>query len=98
MQHCRIRLFPSYFLYFYLMNLQILLFGITTDLLGTNSITIQIENNISVAQFKQALVAQYPKLETLSSYAIAVNETYANDDLILQENDVIAIIPPVSGG
>ena len=80
------------------MNLQVLLFGITTDLLDTNSITIQIENNISVAQFKQALVVQYPKLETLNSYAIAVNETYANDDLILQENDVIAIIPPVSGG
>jgi molybdopterin converting factor small subunit len=34
----------------------------------------------------------------MSSYAIAINESYATDDMLIQENDVVAIIPPVSGG
>jgi len=44
------------------------------------------------------LVEKYPKLDKLNSYAIAVNESYAEDEVILKEGDVVAIIPPVSGG
>ena len=39
-----------------------------------------------------------PALKKLKSYAVAVNEEYATDDVILKPNDVVAIIPPVSGG
>ena len=34
----------------------------------------------------------------MSAYAVAINESYVTDETIIQENDVIAIIPPVSGG
>ena len=44
------------------------------------------------------MVAKYPVLENINSYAIAVNESYASDTDILKENDVVAIIPPVSSG
>ena len=41
---------------------------------------------------------KYPQLENINSYAIAVNESYATDEIVLKENDVVAVIPPVSGG
>jgi molybdopterin converting factor small subunit len=53
---------------------------------------------ISVASVKSELVKQYSQLTHLHTYAIAVNESYASDTTIINENDVIAIIPPVSGG
>ena len=34
----------------------------------------------------------------MDAYAVAVNEAYAEGTLILKEGDVVAIIPPVSGG
>ncbi len=80
------------------MTLQILLFGITTDLLGTSSIELNLSENSTVSDLKFVLVSKHPKLEKLKAYAVAVNETYAEDDIILNPNDVVAIIPPVSGG
>ena len=80
------------------MKINLLLFGITTDLLGESSIELNIERNSSVKSLKSELLSNHPQLENINSYAIAVNESYANDDLILKENDVVAIIPPVSGG
>lgn len=80
------------------MKINVLLFGITTDLLAKNSLEIELKANSSVADFKLELQNQNPQLSELASYAIAVNESYANDELILKEGDIIAIIPPVSGG
>lgn len=80
------------------MKLDILLFGITTDLVGTSSLNMEVPASISVAQFKNEMVTAYPQLKQIHTYAIAVNESYASNDTLLEENDVVAIIPPVSGG
>ena len=80
------------------MKIQILFFGITTDLVGTSSIEIEVTEASTVTNFKHMLKKKYPQLENLDSYAVAVNETYATNELILKELDVVAIIPPVSGG
>lgn len=80
------------------MNLQILLFGITTDLVGETTLSFSLSPSSSVLQLKEQLQNQYPQLSQINSYAIAVNEEYATDETTLKENDVVAIIPPVSGG
>ena len=80
------------------MTLQILLFGITTDLLGTSSIQLKLPENSTIADLKLQLTTTYTSLQKLKSYAVAVNETYALDAVILKPNDIVAIIPPVSGG
>ncbi|MFD2529950.1 MULTISPECIES: MoaD/ThiS family protein [Polaribacter] len=80
------------------MKIKTLFFGITSDLIGENQLDFVIENNLSIKDFKQFLIEKHPSIENINSYAIAVNEEYAEDDLILKENDVVAIIPPVSGG
>lgn len=80
------------------MQLKVLLFGISTDLIGSSSLAFEAQENSSVQSFKNSLQEQYPQLSEINSYAIAVNESYATDNTLLKENDVIAIIPPVSGG
>ena len=80
------------------MKIQILLFGITTDLVGASNIDLEIVEGLTVVSFKGLLKEKYPQLKNIDSYAIAVNESYATDELVLKENDVVAIIPPVSGG
>jgi len=51
-----------------------------------------------VRDFKQLLIDKFPKLSNQNNFSIAVNMEYATDDIMLQENDEIALIPPVSGG
>lgn len=80
------------------MKINVLFFGITTDLVNTSNLVLDIDKTTKVGHFKNLLKNKYPQLENINSYAIAVNEDYADDSLGLKENDVVAIIPPVSGG
>ncbi|WP_275315040.1 MoaD/ThiS family protein [Tenacibaculum bernardetii] len=80
------------------MKINVLLFGIATDLIGSSSLTIELPISCNITSFKELLTKQYPELKQMSSYAIAINESYATDETIIKENDIIAIIPPVSGG
>ncbi|OAD46619.1 molybdopterin converting factor subunit 1 [Polaribacter atrinae] len=80
------------------MKIQVLFFGITTDLVGSSTLELNIVDVATVADFKKSLKEKYHQLENLNSYAIAVNESYAADNLLLKESDVVAVIPPVSGG
>lgn len=81
-----------------MIKIQLLLFGITTDLLATSSLNLELNVDSTVKQLKDHLLNMYPQLENIHSYAIAVNEDYVDNDTVLKENDVVAIIPPVSGG
>ena len=80
------------------MKIKTLFFGITTDLVGTSNLDLELFEASTVLDFKNLLKKNYSQLENLDSYAIAVNESYATDDLTLQKNDIVAVIPPVSGG
>jgi len=81
-----------------MMIIKTLFFGIAKDLIGASELKIDVAENSSVKDFETILKNEFLTLENLNSYAIAVNEAYANDDLILKTGDVVAIIPPVSGG
>lgn len=80
------------------MKITVLFFGITTDLVGKTSQNMELKGASTIADFKKELQVQFSDLKHLNSYAIAVNESYENDEFILHENDIVAIIPPVSGG
>ena len=80
------------------MNITVLFFGITTDLVGENSISYSVENDTTIENLKELLKAEYPNLKNIDDFAVAVNEEYATNEFVLNGNDVVAIIPPVSGG
>lgn len=74
-----------------------LLFGVTKDIIGGSTTSVTLEDS-SVLGLKSKLFDDYPKLKGLNSLLIAVNNEYADDDLIIKSSDEVAIIPPVSGG
>jgi len=80
------------------MKVDILLFGITKDILGDNKYSLELNEGASVGELKALLTKQYPQLEKLKSLLVAVNSEYGQDDLLLKADDEIALIPPVSGG
>ena len=80
------------------MKLNILLFGIARDIIGGPSLALEMEEKTTVDMLMAHLRKTYPDFERLVSLVIAVNSDYAKGDVILKENDEIALIPPVSGG
>jgi molybdopterin converting factor subunit 1 len=80
------------------MKITSLFFGVTADLIGVTELDMELKDFTDVGAFKLVLKEKHPQLKNITSYAIAVNETYAEDILILKEGDVVAVIPPVSGG
>ncbi|WP_299325176.1 MoaD/ThiS family protein [uncultured Maribacter sp.] len=79
--------------------MNVLFFGITKDIVGSSEINFSDEfKPVNVAELKKQLIKSYPEFLKLNSLAVAVNSEYANDDLPLNGNEEIAIIPPVSGG
>jgi molybdopterin synthase sulfur carrier subunit len=79
------------------MKVSILAFGIANEILGTNQLVVDFEGSTS-QDLKNILESQFPRLQQLSSYLIAVNNEYVSDVTEISSNDEIAIIPPVSGG
>ena len=79
------------------MQIEVLFFGITRDLVGQNDLALTVTDAITVAQLKKQLANEYEGLNNYN-YAIAVNEAYAEDNTPLKDADVVALIPPVSGG
>ena len=80
------------------MKLQILAFGIAKDIFSGTTAEVELSTDASAKMLKEQLEEQYPRLKGLSSYAVAVNDEYAEDNTTIKETDEVAIIPPVSGG
>ncbi|WP_297795915.1 MoaD/ThiS family protein [uncultured Eudoraea sp.] len=79
----------------------ILLFGITRDIVGSSTLAMPSSESKqfkTVRDLKSFLGSSYPELKKLSSLAVAVNNHYAADDVLINSADEIALIPPVSGG
>lgn len=80
------------------MDITLKMFGITKDILGKSEDKITLNEKISVGTFLENLKKQYLSLGELSSILVAVNNEYAETDMILAHGDEVALIPPVSGG
>ena len=79
--------------------MEILLFGITRDIIGESRLTIsEAENVVTVGGLKLWLSNKFPAISELGSLAVAVDSEYADDELALNNKSEIALIPPVSGG
>ena len=79
----------------------ILLFGVAKEIVGSGSISLPISSAArlhTVADLRTYLGKTYPRLNSISSLAIAVNNSYAEDRETIDNFDEIALIPPVSGG
>ena len=58
------------------MKINVLFFGITTDLMQTSILEFSIPKGSTVTNFRKQLQTDYPQLANLNTYAIALNEEY----------------------
>ena len=79
-------------------TLTVLLFGIARDLTGQSSVPMSLSKNANVGDLLGQLNERYPALTSIRSLLVAVNGEYAEANQLLNNNDEIALIPPVSGG
>lgn len=80
------------------MELTIHLYGITRDIIGGSKKSVQLPEGARVQDLLEQIRKDYPSLAELKSLLVAVNEEYAETDVVLTERDEVALIPPVSGG
>ena len=72
-------------------------FGIAKEIMGGREVAIETTAE-TAGDLRDFLEQEYPELNALKSFFIAVNNQYADDNLVLNPGDEIAVIPPVSGG
>ena len=79
--------------------MEVILFGITREIVGEKKLVLNAgEDFTNVGELKTYMKNRFPRLQQLSSFAVAVDSEYANDDTSLINENEVALIPPVSGG
>lgn len=81
------------------MTVNVKLFAAAKDLIGDQTITVELPEGATVGDLRSSIATQYPNLANLLQHTmIAVNTEYAGDNAAITEGDEVACIPPVSGG
>ena len=80
------------------MKITLLFFGVAHDLTGVRQLPIDIAEHTDTEQLRGILAERYAGLNSSLGYAIAVNEVHCKEAHVLRDGDVVAILPPVSGG
>ena len=75
---------------------KILLFAHLRDVVGKEFLLVEVAGK-TVAELKAEMTKMY-KLQKMDTVMTAINEEFATDEEVIREEDVIAFIPPVSGG
>lgn len=79
-------------------TIRILAFGVASELCGTKSFTMEVEEGITLHALKAKLTALHPALNSIIHFNLALNRKYESPESMLNAQDEVAIIPPVSGG
>ena len=81
------------------MDVRVLLFAGLREAAGLRELCVRAPEGASVAEVRDLVAEAYPALRGLLPNAgVAVNEEYADAATRLRPGDVVALIPPVSGG
>jgi molybdopterin converting factor subunit 1 len=80
-------------------KLRVKLFAGARQLAGAEEVEVEVPDEATVGQVREALIATCPPLATLAARAaMAVDRQYAADASRIQAGAELALIPPVSGG
>lgn len=80
------------------MTLTLIYFAVFRDLTGqSEERLVNIPEKTRVKELRGLVHEKYPLL-TFAGVRVAVNEEFVGDELVLHDGDVVAFIPPVSGG
>jgi molybdopterin converting factor small subunit len=80
------------------MNIRLVAYGIAKEILGGAEVEYSFSDGNTTGALKDSLQRDFPDFARLVSLRLAVDVDYVEDSFVLNENDEVVIIPPVSGG
>jgi MoaE-MoaD fusion protein len=81
------------------MRVQVLLFASAREAAGCASESLELPEGATVSDARDALSRRHPLLDAAwPSVRFAIGERFASIEERLEGGDVLAIVPPVSGG
>ena len=81
------------------MQLNVNLFARAKDLAGSGTVTVELPDEATVAEFKSVLAEQHPALAPIVAHLhVAIGTDYADDSTQLSAASQVSCFPPVSGG
>lgn len=79
--------------------MKVYLFARCREIVGQADIYLSVSKPVTADEFRGELLKLYPALrELLAKCFIAVDNEYITPQQLIDPNDVVALIPPVSGG
>jgi len=82
-----------------MIKIHLKLFASMKDICGFAEKEFTYENSISIRELIDELTDLHPEIaDKREILLIAVNEAYTVQETVLNDGDVVAIFPPVSGG
>ncbi|QCR32367.1 molybdopterin converting factor subunit 1 [Lysinibacillus sp. SGAir0095] len=76
--------------------IKILLFASLQEEIGSDSLLLE-DTECTVKEVKNFIESKYPYVD-LQQVLTAVNEEFSNEETIVKSGDIVAFLPPVSGG
>ena len=81
------------------MQIKVKLFAILREITGQNEINLEVSSEISCGEILSRLQEGNPSLfPLLERCFVALNGRYVDKEVIVSEEDEVAVLPPVSGG
>lgn len=81
------------------MKVDVRYFAAAREAAGRDAEAVVLEDGATVATLRTLLLERHARLRTLGDgLRLAVGERFADGGRALREGDVVALIPPVSGG
>jgi molybdopterin converting factor subunit 1 len=75
------------------------LFAMVRERVGKGEISLELPVGATVARAAMELEKAYPGMgEQMKRAGFAVNREYVSVEMVLEDGDELAVIPPVSGG
>ena len=82
-----------------MIKIQVLMFAGAKELAGCETLEVAVSEPLQAHGVLAAIGHAVPKLQPLiPSCRLAVDNRYVTDQAVIDEDSVIALIPPVSGG
>jgi len=81
------------------MKVKVKFFAVLRERVGASEITKEIGEGSTVGELWEVLKRDYPKLAPINTTLLyAVNRNYVSTSRVLQDEDEVVFVPPVSGG
>lgn len=81
------------------MKVKVLFFASARELTGETDIMLDLEDGFTSTELPAFLLSMYPDLDIhRDRMSLAINQVYCREHTELRERDVVAILPPISGG